>query len=641
MNWFIFLCVFCGFPMGIKMFILKESVVFKKLADIHTSRSHWRLTLIEDLTNYVPNLVHVQVQTTHLHLGLRVLLAHMKGNVSQSWKPELNELATDFQNLVSEISELSSTYQELRKLDNLPRKYRKKRSLVPLIGTIGSYLFGIASESDLNAVKRNIHKLSNNQNRIVHVLNESLSLMNISRGEIKQNRDKINEVIRSVQALSYGLKRIQLQEIELKHMIKILVRSITALRRVRSNFLGLFRNLRTFQLQLNMLSQGSLSPVVIKPETLLEILNEIKGQLRPPYVLPKDPDSNLWHYYKTLKVSTVIRNRKLIMVINIPLVDTNSRLELFEVFNLHFPGEGNLAASTAQYQIEAKGLAMNYGRTEYMLLSEHDIAMCNHQLDSYCELNNVRYMVGAKRHCVTSLFISDKESSKQNCATQVFLNILLPNPQYLKDGMWAISTKDKFKMAITCDSRTEPSIVINPPITIFRLNDSCLATSFYFIIPASKAFESETSLKSPITRTINIEKASLWQPLKVNHTDLTMVKIPETLKAMKSVPLSNLVAELKNAELSNLEINQTTPWYWYVLGFIIVVLLIISSIFVIKFWVSKRRNLIENLEKQQNKQSEVVSLKKMRFIKANDKVGTSVVSSEDETKEPRPLTKVG
>ena len=103
MKCLIFMCVFGILSMGIKTFLLKESVVFKKLADIHTSRSHWRLTLVEDLSNYVPNIIIVQTQTTHLHLGLRLLLAHMKGNVSHSWKPELNELASDFENLVSEM----------------------------------------------------------------------------------------------------------------------------------------------------------------------------------------------------------------------------------------------------------------------------------------------------------------------------------------------------------------------------------------------------------------------------------------------------------------------------------------------------------------------------------------------------------
>ena len=625
MKWIIFMCVFGALSVRIKMFLLKESVIFKKLSDIHTSRSHWKLTLVEDLTNYVPSIIIAQSQTTHLQVELRILLAHLKGNVSQSWKPELNELASDLRNLVSEIGELSSTYRDLEKLDSQPKRHRRKRSLIPLIGTLGSYLFGMVSESDLNAIKRNVHKLFNNQNRIVHVLNESLSLMNISRGEIKQNRDKINEVIKSVEGLNYGLSRIQLREMEEEHMMKILVRSITALRRVRSNFWRLFRNLRTFQLQLNSLSQGRLSPIVINPETLLEILKEIKSQLRPPFILPKDPSSNLWHYYKTLTVSTAIRGGKLVMVIKIPLVDTNSRLELFELFNLHFPGEGNLATSTAQYQIEAKGLAINYGRTEYMLLSEQDVAGCNRQLDFYCELNNVRYMTNAKRHCITSLFISDNESSKQNCETQVFLNKLLPIPQYLKDGFWAISTKEKFKMAITCDSRNEPSIAIDSPITIFRLNDSCSATSNYFILPASSTFKSETSLRSPTIRTVNVEKTTLWKPLKVNYKNLTTIKIPNALKAMKSIPLSNLVAELKNAELGEFAMNQTTPWYWYVFGFIILVLLTLGGIFGFKFWVTKRRNPISNSPNQQGEQFEVVGLHKKRAVKASDKVTTSVL----------------
>lgn len=75
----------------------------------------------------------------------------------------------------------------------LPR--REKRALLPIIGDAASWLFGLVTESELKTIRRNIENLANNQRQIMHVSQESIFILNMSRIEIAENRQAIIDLI--------------------------------------------------------------------------------------------------------------------------------------------------------------------------------------------------------------------------------------------------------------------------------------------------------------------------------------------------------------------------------------------------------------------------------------------------------------
>ena len=87
-------------------------------------------------------------------------------------------------------------------------KFRPKRSLLPIVGKALSFLFGTVSESDLSTIRRNIQTLANNQNKIRHVVQDGLHILNTTQIHISENRHKINELISSVHDLDDRLKKL-------------------------------------------------------------------------------------------------------------------------------------------------------------------------------------------------------------------------------------------------------------------------------------------------------------------------------------------------------------------------------------------------------------------------------------------------
>ena len=602
-------------------FVLKDSVVFNRISEIHTSRSFWKLTLVEDLEYYTPKLDLVNRQLMRLFDELKTLRSKVKNGGENKWANSYDRLLVDYQDLRSDFDELSNEFDELRKLeDNPDLRRRKKKSLIPLIGRLTSFLFGTVSESDLRTVKRNLKTLAINQQELTHVLSESLTMLNISRKEIGENRNKLNEAIAAIRELNVDLKTIQTNTnskiLELDQVVRVYLQSRAAFNRAKTNVAVLFRHLRTFQIQLNRLSLGRLSPIVIKPNTLLRILKSIKNKLSPPLTLVREPELNLWYFYKTLKVATVIHDQKLIVVIDIPLVNTNSKLELFQIHNLPFPGQKEFRGATAKYDIESAGLAINDGRTEYILLNKEEFAICTSHLDSFCELNKVRYMINAKMHCVPSLFISDTKSIKKNCKAHIFPNTLLPRPQYLRDGVWGISTNETLRLTVSCKVPSERVVIVNPPLTLFQLQESCFATSNYFKIPARNLFKSKTNMEraEPRIRDLNIKNISLWQPITRVVNNVSSVKVPKKLESLRSYPMSRLVEELNHVRDNPITENQSESWYWYVILSFVGVICSVLTPFLLYKW--------KAIPKKKKEKVDVIELEPS--VKGNDLIKTEL-----------------
>ena len=85
---------------------------------------------------------------------------------------------------------------------------RIQRSLMPIIGKGLSFLFGTATEADLKVIHNNIDKLVNNQEEMGHVIDENISVINITRVEMSQNRQTLNKIIGSLAVVDTKLGNI-------------------------------------------------------------------------------------------------------------------------------------------------------------------------------------------------------------------------------------------------------------------------------------------------------------------------------------------------------------------------------------------------------------------------------------------------
>ena len=63
------------------------------------------------------------------------------------------------------------------------------------MGNALSYIFGVTSEDDLRVISRALGRLTNTQGQLLHVIEDSISVINVTRHAVSDNRHKINKLI--------------------------------------------------------------------------------------------------------------------------------------------------------------------------------------------------------------------------------------------------------------------------------------------------------------------------------------------------------------------------------------------------------------------------------------------------------------
>ena len=84
-------------------------------------------------------------------------------------------------------------FNEYQTLSENKQEY--KRSLIPIIGQLMSTLFGTVSENDHKNIDKNIKALTVNQKQVIHDLDVSLSVLNLTRMQVAENRRSTMDLI--------------------------------------------------------------------------------------------------------------------------------------------------------------------------------------------------------------------------------------------------------------------------------------------------------------------------------------------------------------------------------------------------------------------------------------------------------------
>jgi hypothetical protein len=202
---------------------------------------------------------------------------------------------------------------------------RKKRGLFNAIGLVGKELFGLQTEQDAKELKQAIENNQKGLAVISHQSNKMLSIVNVTRMQMIENRKAINSIIDKTTQLRDWLRSkagtFLYQTLVFK--IQALEISVQDLERENQKMLRMRKDLE----------RGLLS------EDLLP-LEELRSLINSP-VIPKGNTfvSPLYWYYSKLNVNLIQMGKELIYSVDLPLVsEEHSLAKQFKSYptpNLH------------------------------------------------------------------------------------------------------------------------------------------------------------------------------------------------------------------------------------------------------------------------------------------------------------------
>ena len=290
----------------------------------------------------------------------------------------------------------------------------------------------------------------------------------------------------------------------------------------------------------------------------------------------EDPETNIWSYYRTIKLTRIVLEDYLMLILTVPLVDQSLHMNLYKVHNL--PMLHPTLHVHAQYEIEVSYLATVMDGMFITLPTAFDVRLCLMTNGHLCMFNQALYPVEHINWCIYALFINDKERVERDCLLKTMNQTT--NLAYNLDGyLWAVSSLAAEKLQIRCVMET-CVITIKPPLQIVDIGNGCEAYSASIYIPAKSEI---TATLQSVTQTqffldynfnyTNVSNFLIWH--KSDFAKLTTKEI-ETLKA-KMLKLPTMSMDLFDNVLENID-----EYYLFSLSpKLILALLILTSICIV------------------------------------------------------------
>lgn len=598
---------------------------FVHQGEVYSEYSSWLLTYTVNVEPFSQHVGHVRELLGQFRSKIQQLFesaAAVSNNTTQY--AQSSRLVRLRENMLvtirKEEGHLKAQYQDINgmiqaiKVLTQASETRKRRAALPFVGTALSYLFGTATDSNLKHLRLALSSLRDSQAKTIHVVSESVSLVNKTHSQVRENRDAINSLINVTERFEDRIRLVHLENkklitelgyvelnMQLRELFHMMSRAI----------LGTRRSLSALLHQISESANGDLSLGLIKPTELASLLGNIEKRLDSRMALPYSTSGkSLLHYYKFLHPLVIPDGNSFHIIMALPLVDHESQFNVYKLVSVPEPEiKGSLSV---QYHTESNLIAISSDRNQFALIP--DFEKCNSEI--MCKLKVPIYYVLNSPTCVVALYLKDQNRIKENCAKVYTEKSKVPIVKHLFENNWLLSTSVPFKIVTNCQDRVT-EMQINQGVQVFRQAQGCHISSKYFVIATHLSQEGQTSISAKTHFESEIEMSKFLikpeqfldlipEPGMYNES----LKPVKYLAKIKDLPIANLHALLQSAShqehIVNLETNYASKAHFNVslsvLSVVIIVVLIASVTVLCKFWVRS----VKSVSKQSNVEPAVV-----------------------------------
>ena len=179
--------------------LMHENVFFHKIRGFSMSRSKWLISFVIDLSTYerflerlTGDINKVAIMTDKV-LNASDTLEHSR--LRNEYKAVHEGMRGEISVIKGVHADIVESFNDYRLLKETDGQGRHKRKVFGWLGDLMSDVFDLATNAEISSIQRNVYKLAANQDTLMHVVEESLSILNVSRMEIKENRQRINDLL--------------------------------------------------------------------------------------------------------------------------------------------------------------------------------------------------------------------------------------------------------------------------------------------------------------------------------------------------------------------------------------------------------------------------------------------------------------
>ena len=431
-------------------------------------------------------------------------------------------------------------------LNKTTQNKRKKR--FGLAGWIMGWAIG--HFTSFRTIKDNIRTLQIQNKLQQGQILELSHYLNITYAHVSTNRYAISNLQVQLKQVNQTLVATMERVKFLRFTVAVITDIRIILAKLTLGVMGLQQNVKAIYEYLRVLSSKQVNPLLIPPDALRGVLACIKEDMKrnPRLQLPEDPNVNIWKYYPIMKITPIVMDDFLLIILTIPLTDQSLEMNLYKIYNL--PALHPELKAEFTYELEGEYLAISKNKLYATLPTARDIRICKGTGGYLCLMNQAFYPIEKLEWCVYALFTDNKEKKREYCSINTHKRDA-NKAQSLEGYLWAITAFKPEKMQIRCLTDTHV-IDVKPPLTIIYVGNGCEAYSNNLFIPAKSELTSkDTSLvrhnyfQRFNEQYQNITRYSLIEDLGiVQLTPKEIAKIPDRLTALPKLQFKELKRRL-------------------------------------------------------------------------------------------------
>ena len=427
------------------------------------------------------------VEETHTHAEL---------GQAQGDRPKRNvEGGRNLRITKTEIASNRATLDRLARWEptgapNITTPEREKRFIGILAG-IGS----IVNTVQIKKIKKNI-KILQAQNILQdQKIDELARFMNLTASRVRLHDKQIYNLQARLVKLEEGLKQLTDVtdfHIYASHQINV---AQTAVFRLQLGLGAAEANVDKIFEYLRVMTTQRASPAIIPPIALRDLLRRVRAKIKPnPCLrLPYDPDTEgIWKYYKVIKITPVVIDKLLVILLTIPIIDSTLELNIYRVHNLPAIPPGHKIATT--YLLEGDYFTIGKHGVYAALPNERSIQVCLESDLAICMIGQALYPMMHITWCIYALFVEDEARVQWDCKYEVkpFLD---NRAQSFGGYMWAVGSIEQEQLQIRCLEETQV-IQIRPPLQVVYIGNGCEGYSPSMYIPAKSELSGTEEIES-------------------------------------------------------------------------------------------------------------------------------------------------
>ena len=413
-----------------------------------------------------------------------------------------------------------------------------------------------ANARSISKIKDNLHILQKQNQLQDKQIKQLAKYLNLTMHQVDKHNKMLYEMDTKLLIMNKTLQNLMWTIDSIRYEYSVLQYFQARIYRVYTSLYALHGDVDSLFEYMRVLASQELNPTIIPPDVLKTILHKIEDDIKSHARLKlcEDPNTNIWSYYGMIKLTPIVLQDYLMLILTVPLVDQTLYMNLYKVHNL--PMLHPTLQMHVQYEIEGPYLATLMDSMYLTLPTDIDVRLCLMTKGHLCMFNQALYPVDNTNWCIYALFINDISKIKRNCILKPLNRTT--NLAYSLDGyLWAISALAAEKLQIRCVMETHV-ITIHPPLQIIDIGNGCEAYSTSIYIPAKSEL---TATMQSLTRSqffldynfqyTNVSNFVVWY--KTDFATLTNEEI--TVLKAKIMKLPTMPMDIFDKTLETIDEN--------------------------------------------------------------------------------------